>query len=284
MAEAKITYRAKDPTKCPLCGHQFYHEVMHTGGGRMNAANLSDELHRGYNPSQKYGAVYPLLYPVVVCPQCWYAAYPKHFMVPGSMSKDMISTLQKKSDERKKMIRPLFDHVDFKRDRTLAEGISSYVLAAACYDEFPKTLSPSFYRGLSFLRAGWLARDINTVQPNEHYDYMAEIFLRKASFFYYEVLIRQEEGSETLEDVTHYGPDIDTNFGFDGVLYLIGVLQLKYGGERNSAKRAAILKSAQTTVSKIVGFGEFSKGKPSVLLDLGRELYNAIKKELQALG
>ena len=61
MAEGKISYRAKNETACPVCDNTFRREELLTGGGRMNAGDLTDELHRIYLPTQRYGEVYPLI-------------------------------------------------------------------------------------------------------------------------------------------------------------------------------------------------------------------------------
>ena len=280
MAEAKISYRAKFETTCPVCDAQFYREELLTGGGRMNAGDLTDELHRIYLPTRKYGSVYPLNYPVSVCPCCWYAAYPMHFEKPGDQA---CMIFKETVGERKNMLRPIFPDLDFEQDRKLPEGVASYILAAVCCEHSPPENSPTFIRGLSFLRAGWLAMDLHRSYPGENYDYMSGIFLRKASFFYSQVLECERTGSEDMESIPHHGPDLDNNYGYDGVLYLVGVLLLKYGQRENAVRRKATLKQARAAVSRIVGMGESSRSKPSAILDLGRDLHKSIKKELEAL-
>jgi uncharacterized protein (DUF2225 family) len=281
MAEGKITYRAKNETVCPVCDNRFHREELLTGGGRMNAGELTDELHRVYLPTQKYGEVYPLIYSVSTCPQCWYSAYPTHFT---TLDDSELSVMEETIGERKNMFRPIFPNLDFDSDRGLEEGITSYVLAAMCYEHRRPNCNPTFLKGLSFLRAGWLANDLHAHRPQENYDYMARIFLRKASFFYGEVLECERSGSESIEDVPHHGPDLDNNYGFDGVLYLLGVLLLKYGQSDDAARRIKALRDARSAVSRIVGMGQSSKSKPSALLDLGRELHKKIKTELEALS
>lgn len=280
MAEAKISYRAKSETVCPVCDARFRREELLTGGGRMNAGDLTDELHRIYLPTQKYGEVYPLNYPVSVCPRCWYAAYPTYFDNLGDKARGIF---KETVGERKNILRPIFPDLDFERDRTLPEGMASYVLAALCCEHLPPENSPTFLRGLSFLRAGWLAMDLHRGSPEENYDYMAGIFLRKASFFYSQVLECERTGSEDMGSIPHHGPDLDNNYGYDGVLYLVGVLLLKYGQRENTTHRKTALKEARAAVSRIVGMGQSSRAKPSAILDLGRDLHKSIKKELEAL-
>ena len=69
-----LSYWSKDKCICPVCKKPFPKEIMRSGNGRMNAGNLSEELHRDYIPSAKYGKVYPLIYEVGACPNC-YAAF-----------------------------------------------------------------------------------------------------------------------------------------------------------------------------------------------------------------
>ena len=180
MAEGKVSYRAKKETVCPVCNCAFRREELLTGGGRMNAGELTDELHRVYLPTQKYGHIYPLIYPVSVCPHCWYAAYPRHFENPGI---DVMENLEKEIEKRKHYFKNILPDVDFERERTLQEGIASYVLASLCYERRPPEDTPTFMRAMSFLRAGWLANDLHEHRPQENFDYLARIFLRKASFF-----------------------------------------------------------------------------------------------------
>ena len=72
--KASLSYWSKDKCTCPVCKKPFDREIMRSGNGRMNAGNLSDELHRDYIPSARFGRVYPLIYDVGACPNC-YAAF-----------------------------------------------------------------------------------------------------------------------------------------------------------------------------------------------------------------
>jgi len=66
--EAAISYYSKDQIECPVCGAKFKREEMYSGGGRVIAGDLTEELRRLYEPSAKYGEVYPLIYSMTVCP------------------------------------------------------------------------------------------------------------------------------------------------------------------------------------------------------------------------
>ena len=51
--ELKISYFEKNPRTCPVCNKEFYHEMLLTGGGRLIAGNLRDDLRRTYEKSKK---------------------------------------------------------------------------------------------------------------------------------------------------------------------------------------------------------------------------------------
>ena len=66
-----ISYWAKEKVICPVCNKGFQQEVMQRGGGRMIAGPLTDELHRIYEPSKRYGRVFPMIYEIGCCPSKW---------------------------------------------------------------------------------------------------------------------------------------------------------------------------------------------------------------------
>ena len=76
----KLTFFEKKQSVCPVCEAKFFREDLLSGGGRLIAGNLTRELRRQYDPSKKYGEVRPLLYPVTVCPVCYFAAFPQDFI------------------------------------------------------------------------------------------------------------------------------------------------------------------------------------------------------------
>ena len=65
-----ITYYTKQSVICPVCKKPFPREELLSGGGRLIAGGLTDELRRTYEPSSKYGTIYPLIYSVGVCSSC----------------------------------------------------------------------------------------------------------------------------------------------------------------------------------------------------------------------
>ena len=78
IKEAKkvaLSYFSKDKIPCPVCKKAFSREIMRSGNGRMIAGKLTDELHRIYEPSAKYGRVYPMIYEIGACPYCYTAMF-----------------------------------------------------------------------------------------------------------------------------------------------------------------------------------------------------------------
>lgn len=281
MADKKITFRAKQMLKCPCCGKDFSREELLSGGGRMNAGELTEELHRIFLPTERYGVIYPLIYQVTVCPQCYFAAFGKDFESPPA---DRIPLLKEDIGTRKARIRDLVPGADFDEDRGLEEGLGSYLLAMLSYEHFSPDRKPTFRQSLCALRAAWLAKDLEKEKPGENWEYLSRIFYRKAAFLYAQTVEKDQAGMENSSDLKQLGPDVDQNYGFDGVLYLAGFLEYAYGQRNVPEVRADQLKRARSIISRIVGMGKSSKSKPGVLLDRSRDLHKLIKKELEELG
>src|SRR3972149_2488327 len=87
----KITFFANQPTLCPICAEKFFREDLLSGGGRLIAGKLTDELRRLYDPSVKFGEINPLIYPVVACPACYYAVFPEDF---SHLERDVIEKIE----------------------------------------------------------------------------------------------------------------------------------------------------------------------------------------------
>lgn len=276
----KLTFWQKDIISCPICDDSdFKREEILSGGGRMNAGKLTDELHRNFLPTVKYGEVYPLIYPVTTCPRCFYSAYPKDFQ--GVKKLDILG-LRAKSQNRIAAVEELFKDLNFEQNRRIQEGIASYYLAIICYDYFPSSVSPTVKQAMSAIRGAWLSMKLHKQDPGENWDYVANVFYRKAAFLYSQVVEFEQKGKETAERL-NAGPDIDKNWGFDGIMYLAGLLEFKYGQRTDPERRGTSLKRARSVVSKIVGMGKSSKSKPSAILDLSRDLHANIKGELEEL-
>ncbi|MCL2319350.1 MAG: DUF2225 domain-containing protein [Treponema sp.] len=278
--EAKVSFQSKEVYNCPVCEAVFRREELLSGSGRLIAGILTDELHRLYEPSAKYGEVFPLIYQVTVCPDCWFAAVDKDF---GDFSK--VKNFKAAEDREKRIAdtRLIFPEADFKKPRDLISGAASQYLTLRCCDYFPKEFSPTIKQGISSLRTGWLLDELNKKFPAQHYDWLALLFKKKAHFLYNEAIRREQSGKETLSGIKAFGPDTDKNYGYEGALYLSALLRFKYGFEDNPAVRVPALDEAKRTIARIFGIGKSSKSKPGPLLEHARNLYDKISKELNEI-
>ncbi len=276
----RITFFSKNQTGCPVCESTFFREDLLSGGGRLIAGELTDELRRLYEPSKKYGELHPLAYAVMVCPSCLYGAYPQDF---SETTGEAAAQLKADTERRVKSARLVFSDLDFAEPRDLREGAASYYVAVMSYDFMDPMTAPSFKQGLSALRCAWLMNTLHRKYPGENYDYLSLLFYRKARFFYLLALERAQTGEEPLEATLNYGPDLDKNYGYDGFLYIAGLLEYKYGPRQEPERRAAALENAKRIVSRLFGTGKASKSKPSAILDKARELYDRMNRELKEL-
>ncbi|MCL2294335.1 MAG: DUF2225 domain-containing protein [Spirochaetes bacterium] len=273
-----VTFLAKAETVCPVCDYKFKKEEMMTGGGRLNAGDLTVELRRLYIPSKKYGELNPLVYYLTVCPRCLFAASPLDF---AEIKPQQIAVLRANIDDRISSLKSVFSSVDFTEKRTLLEGVASYYLALITLDSFPKDMSPTIKGGIYSLRGAWLCNDLHSKYPNENYDYMANIFYRKARFYYTQALQGEQDGIEGIGGAKNLGPDLDKNYGYDGVLYIGAYLQYKYSPRDNENKRKEALADAKRIVAKIFGMGKASKNKPAAILDNAKTIFDRINSELK---
>ena len=275
--ELKITFYSKDPIRCPICDASFYREELLTGGGRLIAGPLSDELHRLYEPSAKYGDIQPLTYAATVCPSCWFASSETDFpAVPQKCRGEIAADREARIADAE----ALFPNLDFSSPRSLSEGAAGQYLALRCYGYFPKDFSPTIKQGISALRAAWLFDELHKKRPMDNFDWLSALFKRKARFLYREAILKEQEGAESLSGCKNFGPDTDKNYGYEGALYLLGLLELKYGTTEDEERRKAFLGEAKRSIAKIFGFGRSSKAKPGPLLEKGRDLYDSINREL----
>jgi uncharacterized protein (DUF2225 family) len=279
--DKKLTFFSKNKFECPICEAPFYREELLTGGGRMIAGNLTRDLRRLYDPSKKFGEIFPLIYTITVCPRCYYASFSQDFAAPPPEGR---LALEEAAERREQSIEPLFGPLDFKEPRTLKEGAAAYFLAIMCYDHFTKDQSPTIKQAVCSLRAAWTFCDLHRRLPADNYDYLALNIYRKAKFFYSQAVEKEQTGKESIGAMKNLGPDLEKNYGYDGVLYLYGLFEYLYGSQKDKSKRLAGLARAKTTVAKIFGMGKASKNKPAVLLDRAKELYADMAKEIERLG
>lgn len=275
--ERKITYFKKESGACPVCDHPFQREELFQG--RVNAGALTEELHREYTPMAAYGEVFPLVYPVTVCPNCYYSAFPADFPLAAKKpKKPLFEGISARIDS----VANLFPTgLDFTSPRRLMEGAASYYLALQCYETFPDSASPVIKQGQCALRAAWLFKDLHDRLPGQNYDYIATVLYRKATFLYQRSLELDTRGKQALSSVKFLGPDSDTNYGYDGVIYVSGILELRYGQREDPLARDKKLDYLACAIAKMFGLGKKTKAKPGPLLEKARDLYDLIKAEIK---
>jgi uncharacterized protein (DUF2225 family) len=278
--ELKVSFLSKKEYVCPACDASFHKEELLTGGGRLIAGILTDELHRLYEPSAKYGEVFPLVYQATVCPECWFASMDADFSLLPPANRNQV-----KGDREKRVAdtQSIFSNIDFHRPRDLVDGAASQYLVLRCYDFFKKEVSPTIKQGLASLRAAWLLDEVDKKMPDQHYDWLAVLFRKKAQYFYNEALAREQNGRENLSAMKNFGPDTDKNYSYEGMLYLCAYLRYKYGPSANREQRISSLEDARRTIAKMFGMGKSSKDRPGAFLEHAREIYDTINKELSEM-
>jgi uncharacterized protein (DUF2225 family) len=273
----KTSYQSKELYICPACETEFRREELLSGGGRLNAGALTDELHRLYTPSAKYGAIYPLIYQATVCPSCWFASMEADF---GKLPKGMAQEALNASGQRKNEADLIYPNIDFTEPRTLISGIISQYLVLRCYDYYKADVSPTIKQAIAALRAAWLLDELDQQESGRHYDWLAVLFKKKACFLYTEALSRELGRKESLSGLANLGPDTDKNYGYEGVLYISGLLKYKYGDTGDGERRFAELSEIKRNLAKMFGLGKSSKSKPGPLMEKSRALYDTLAKEL----
>jgi uncharacterized protein (DUF2225 family) len=274
--ELKISFYKKEELTCPVCGSEFHKEELLTGGGRLIAGALTRELHRLYEPSKRYGNVYPLVYNAIVCPRCFFASSEADFPLLPNSDKAL-----KDKDRRIADALLIFPELDYEVPRGLMEGVASQYLTLRCYDYYTKQFSPTIKQGIASIRTAWLLDELDKTYPKQHYDWLATLFRKKAEYFYNEALAREQSGGETMSALKMYGPDTDKNYSYEGMLYMCAYLRYKYGPAQGAAERKYSLESARRTIAKLFGMGKSSKDRPGAFLDLARKVYDSINAELE---
>lgn len=275
----KLSYWSKTRCICPVCKHAFLKEEMLSGSGRMIAGELTDELHRVFEPSAKYGVVYPLIYSVGACTHCHTAFFWKDFEDINDNAS--LNALLDDSDRRKEAVQTLFPYYDLTHERNLLDGAAMYYLALLSYEKVDLSYSPTIKRAIITLRLAWLCKDLDKAAPNHNYGYVAEVFYRKAQFFYEQALINETQRTESIANIGNCGPDIDKNYGYDGIIYLNSLLEYKYGQTDDMQIRYKKLDANKRSIARIFGLGKSSKSKPGPLLEKSRELYDRLTEELK---
>ena len=276
----KISYWSKNRCHCPVCQNNFEREEMLSGSGRMIAGELTDELHRVFEPSAKYGQIYPVIYSIGACPKCHTALFWSDF--EEIQDNNSLNALLADSKNRKEIVNNMFPYYELTRERNLLDGAAMYYLALLCYEKADIAYAPTFKRAEISLRLAWLCNEIERVCPEHNYGYIAQVFYRKALFFYQQTLINETGRIESIESVANFGPDTDKNYGYDGVIYLSGLLEYKYGQRENQELRLKKLDESKKAIARIFGLGKSSKAKPGPLLEVAKSLYDKMTSELSS--
>ncbi len=278
-----VTFFSKEEITCPVCGTNFHREELLTGRGRLNAGKLTEELRRLYIPTQKYGAINPLIYPVTVCPNCLFASADEDF---EKLPPKVIPKVAEYRDVRAKYLVKIFGRIpDYTQKRDLVAGTASYILAISSYGFFDaRKFSPTIKRGIYALRTAWLMRDLLDQTKDNRYQELSEVFYKKAAEFYELAMERQAKAIEPLESCRNLGPDTDHNYGYQGVLYVLGMLKYKMSLYiEDPYEKIKVYEEVKRILSKVYGFGKKKKDTPEVLLNLSRDVRDKINAELATL-
>ena len=276
-SDLKVTFQSKKEFQCPACNSVFRKEELLSGGGRLIAGKLTEELHRLYEPSAKFGEIFPLVYQSIVCPECWFSSTEADF---PALPREKVQKVLDEGEKRMNETRLIFPNVDFSENRTLMEGTASLYLTLRCYDYYNKQTSPTIKQGISALRCAWLLDELDKKYTGQHYDWLAVLFRKKAQYFYTEALSREQSGKETLSGLKIFGPDTDKNYSYEGMLYMCAYLRYKFGPANDADERKTSLEEARRTIAKLFGMGKSSKDKPGAFLEHARKLYDTLNKEL----
>ena len=280
----KATFRAKENTVCPICKAEHQKEQMFQGGGRLIAGKTTQELRRLYEKNKKYGRLNPNDYVMVVCPNCYYSAFPKDF---PTMSPEDSARLKLQTNDRKVNLEKILGPVDFSEDRNIATGAGSYLLGIDCYQNRAPLIAPTPKKAVCAIRAAWYFSDLAEEFPNMNFDKLRDLLYQKAAIWYGETLDIMQTGSEPVDSaVGILGPDTDNNWGFDGVMYLNAYLRNKFKEQLAStpADQLELLVRAKRMLSRIYGSGKSSKSKPSVIIEMTKELYEQLGDTIEAMG
>ncbi len=271
-----ISYWSKEKCTCPICKKAFEREVMRSGNGRMIAGSLTEELHRNFEPSAKYGRVYPLIYEIGACPHCYSAFFWNDFS--EKITPEDGDKIFEHSEKRKKAAGVIFPYFNLKKERTLYDGTAMYYLALMTYDDLGAYALPTMKKAIISLRLAWLTNELNMRCAEHNYDIVSKMFYSKALFFYQQGVYSETDRTEKSSTLANFGPDMDKNYGWDGVIYLCGLLEYKYGQQDDIQLRLKKLNESKTAIARIFGLGKSSKNKPGPLLEHARNLYDNISK------
>lgn len=279
--QKKISYRAKEATKCPVCGTTHFKEELLSGSGRLIAGKLTQELQRLYEDNKKWGKINPLVYHVQVCPKCLFAAFPKDFT---NLNAEEILALKNTVSHRQKVVETFFGKYDMGENRSIVHGAISYMLNVDCYHLRGNQVAPTPKKAVSAIRAAWILDDLFKEANYRPYDKLRDFYYVEAARYYKRVLDTMTSGIEPMEEAAYIlGPSLDFNWAFDGVIYLNSYLTRKFIDQMatNPKDKYTIMDSSRRYLSKLYGSGKSSKSRPSVIIDMAKELYDEMGKLME---
>ncbi|MDH5716265.1 MAG: DUF2225 domain-containing protein [Spirochaetia bacterium] len=283
QAVKKVSFRGKEPVICPICKAEHHKEELMSGGGRLIAGKLTQELRRLYEESKKYGKIHPLAYVIQTCPKCLYSSFPKDFSL---LKEENIKAIRDTTTHRQKLTQVLFNNIDFNNDRDLVLGTASYILAIDCYHLRSHDTAPTPKKAVCSMRAAWMLDDLYSEASYRPYDKARDFYYMEAVKNYAKCLEIMERGGEPIESAGYIlGPDQDHNWGFDGIIYLNAFLTKKFSNQLSESveEEYKMLEKAKRYLSKLYGTGKSSKSKPTVIVDMSKDLYDEIGKVLDTL-
>ncbi len=276
-----VSFRASKESKCPVCGEVHRKEELLSGGGRLIAGKLGEDLRRHYEESKKWGKIEPLVYPVQVCHKCLYASYSKDF---EAISKLEVEAIRASIPHRQKLVKTIFGDLDFSKERDSLTGAASYLLAVDCYHLRALDAAPTPKKAVSALRAAWMLDDLFIEFPQRPYDKARDFYYMEATRNYAKTLEIMTSGQEPIEaSLGMLGPSLDHPWAFDGIIYLNALLTYKFYAQlaTDRPEQKKLLETAKRFLSKLYGSGKSSKSKPSVIVDLAKDLYDGIGKLIE---
>ncbi len=277
----KVTYLAKEKTTCPICNYSFNREILFSRGGRLQADNVTETLHRLYKPSKKFGEVYPLIYSIITCPNCLFSSLPGDF---NNVPLENIKTLNGKKNERIDFAKKVIgEEIDFSKYKTLESGAAGYAITVDCYDCYTKKSIPVIKQAICSMRTAYLLEELEKRKPEQYFQFVAELYYKKALFFYKRAIELEQKKEQIIGEFKGLGPDIDKNYGYDSIIYLVGILTYKYKKNDDKLLRKKDLEEARLFLGKLFGLGKADFKKPREILEKSKEFHKLISDEIKEI-
>ncbi len=271
-----VSFVRDEPISCPICDEDVFVEDFRFGRGRMDAGELYEDLQREYKYTEEFGEVFPFMFYVYTCPNCYFSALPRDFQSAPPYLANILST-DEAIQKREQLIRSMFSDIpDFSKRMTLTRSLVGYVLAIWCYQHFKKQGVPTYKQAVCTLRSAWLCKIMLHHKYGDYLEQLKAIFYRKAQYLYSKCIQLDSSGGESFSNESYLGPDIDKDFGYEGVVYLSAWLTFHYSFMPTDHIKETVLHKHRNNLSRIFGFGKAKKEKPSALLRIARNLYEQI--------